>query len=271
MIRILYRNIILLFVFFLFIGCEEIIQVDLDNSEPKIVIEATISNNSNDNLVIITRSTDFYNPSEYEPVNGANIVVSDGDGNSYSFMEIESGRYINTELIPQVGITYNMTVETGNEVYTAFSAMQEPIILDSITVVGEKTPFRDELFYEYNAYFQDNPGQEDYARFKVYINGVMQTGIFRYDDRLTDGNYIDFNRFFFEPKEDIVPGDTVTIEMLTIDKITFEYFDTLRRVIASGRGPFGSTSPSNPITNWSNNALGYFSAYSMNSKSTIIE
>ena len=269
--KVYISKIITLVALVFFIGCEEVIQVELENSEPQIVIEATISNNPEDNLVIITKSTDFYNPSEYESVSGAEVIVNSENGESYIFNEIESGRFVNLDLIPEIGVNYTISVNTGDEIYTASSRMQEPLIMDSITVIGEKRPFRDELFYEYNVFFQDNPGQEDFARFKIFINDVMQTGIFRYDDRLTDGNYIDFNRFFFEPKEDIVPGDVVTIEMLTIDKLTFEYFDTLRRVIASGRGPFGSTSPSNPITNWNNGALGYFSAYSMSSKSVVIE
>jgi hypothetical protein len=252
-------------------SCEEVIQVDLDDSEAQIVIEANISNNPEDNLVTITKSTDFYTPSEYETVNGAEITVTSETGETFIFTEVENGRYVNTALNPQVGRTYTMSVNTGNEIYTASSTMQDPLIMDSITVVGEETPFQDELFYEYSVYFQDNLGQEDFARFRIFINDVMQVGSFRYDDRLTDGNYIDFNRFFFEPKEDILPGDVVTIEMLTIDKFTFEYFDTLRRVIASGRGPFSSTSPSNPITNWSNGALGYFSVNSKDVQSVVIE
>jgi hypothetical protein len=256
---------------FLINSCEEVIQVELEDAGSQIVIEANVSNDPEDNLVTITKSTDFYNPSEYETVSGAEITVTSETGETFIFTETENGRYVNTSLIPQVGRTYTMTVNTEGEVYTASSTMQDPLIMDSIAVVGEDTPFSDELFYEYSVYFQDNPGQEDFARFRLFINDVLQVGSFRYDDRLTDGNYIDFNRFFFEPKEDIVSGDVVTIDMLTIDKLTFEYFDTLRRVIASGRGPFSSTSPSNPITNWSNDALGYFSVSSIQSKSIIIE
>jgi hypothetical protein len=254
-----------------FIGCEEVIQVELENSEPQIVIEATISNNPEDNIVIITKSTDFYEPNQYDRVSGAEVIVTDENGNTYSFSESDPGVYTNISIDPEVGMEYKISVNTGNDIYSAISVMQEPLVLDSISVEKDNRPFQDEFDYDYHAYFQDIPGREDFARFRLLINGKLQVGIFRYDDRLTDGNYIDFDRFFFEERDEILPGDEITIEMLTIDKLTFEYFDTLRRVIASGRGPFGSTSPSNPITNWNNNALGYFSAYSISSKSVVIE
>jgi hypothetical protein len=222
-------------------------------------------------MVIITKSTDFYNPSEYENVSGAQVVVSDENGESFIFEETEPGIFTNRNLIPRVGMEYSILVDVGGKTYTASSVMQQPLVLDSISVEKENRPFQDEFDYDYYAYFQDNPGIEDFARFRIYINGKMQTGIFRYDDRLTDGNYIDFDRFFFEEREEIKPGDIITIEMITIDKLTFEYFDTLRRVIASSRGPFGSTSPSNPLTNWNNDALGYFSAATIQSMSITIE
>ena len=120
-------------------------------------------------------------------------------------------------------------------------------------------------------HFQDNPQIKDYARFKVYVNGIQQIGIFTYDDRLTDGNYIDFNRFFFESEDVLEAGDIITIELLTVDQPTFLYFRTLRDALASSRGgPFGSTAPSNPTTNWDNDALGYFSAFFTESKSIIV-
>jgi len=257
----------------LFSGCEEVIQVELDNADSQIVIEAKVSDNPSNNLVIISKSTDFYNPSQYENISGAEVIVSESGGNSYIFFEISPGKYSNSNLSAKVGREYSISVIYNETNYSAKSSLPKQLIMDSITVMGEKRPFQEELDYEYHCYFQDYPDVEDFARFKLYINGEIKGGIFRYDDRLTDGNYIDFNRFFFDDAdEDIKPGDVVTIEMLTIDKATFEYFDTLRKALASsGGGPFGSTAPSNPITNWDNDALGYFSAYTIESKSVIIE
>lgn len=265
------KNVFLILLLFSLIACEEVIQVDLDNAEPQLIIEATIAGPGN-NLVSITKSTDFYNPSEYENISGAEIIVSKTNGNSYRFAETSPGRYTNSSLETNIGSVYSITVNYDSKTYKANSYLPEPIIIDSIAAIGEKRPFRDELNYEYHVYFQDHPNVEDYARFKISINGELKTGIFRYDDRLSDGKYIDFNRFFFQDNKDISVGDTVTIETFSIDKATFEYFDTLRRVLATSTGgPFGPSSPSNPTTNWDNGALGYFSVYTYDSKTIIIK
>ena len=266
------KIILVLISFFLFISCEEVIEVELDSAVPQIVIEAVVTQNPENNRVIITRTTDFYKPGEYEEINGAEVVVTELNGESFAFEETFPGIYTNKNLGAKIGIEYQIKVNLDGKSYTATSYLPQPLVLDSISIKGEKRPFQDELDYEYHAYFQDNPGAEDYARFKLYINGIERGGIFRYDDRLTDGRYIDYWRFFFEPEDDIKPGDLVTIELITIDKNSFEYFDTLRRVLATSTGgPFGSTTPSNPITNWNNGALGYFSVQSINSKSAVIE
>ncbi len=266
------KIIVILVLFIFFIGCEEVIEVELDNSEPQIVIEAVVSDNPQNNRVVITKTTDFYSPGQYENISGAEIIVTENNGTSFNFEETFPGNYTNEILSAKIGSQYQISVNINGKTYTATSSLPQLLVLDSISVKGEKRPFQDELDYEYHAYFQDNPGVEDYARFKLYINGIERGGIFRYDDRLTDGRYIDFWRFFFEPEDDVKPGDTVTIELITIDKNSFEYFDTLRRVLATSTGgPFGSTTPSNPITNWDNGALGYFSVQSINSKSTTIE
>ncbi len=57
---------------------------------------------------------------------------------------------------------------------------------------------------------------------------------------------------------------------MSIDQPAFEFYKTANSVNASssGRGPSStSAAPANPVTNWSNNALGYFSAYTVSSDS----
>lgn len=255
-------------------ACEEVIEVELDNAEPQVVIEANISDNPENNLVKITMSADFYNPSEYENVSNAEIIVTAPNGDTFNFIEQTLGNYTNHELSAEVGSEYQISVKVDETTYFAKSTLSTPVIVDSLKIFAENRRFNDELRYEYHLYFQDNPGIRDFLRFKFYINNKRKSGVFRYEDRLTDGNYIEYNRFFFEDNKDINHGDIVKIEILTIDESTYEYFDTLGDALASsskGGGPSGGTAPSNPTTNWSNDALGYFSANSLDSKSVVIK
>ena len=63
--------------------------------------------------------------------------------------------------------------------------------------------------------------------------------------------------------EDVKSSDEVIVELLGIDENVYDYFNTLATILGDGQGPSsGSTTPSNPNSNISNGALGYFAAYS---------
>ena len=58
------------------------------------------------------------------------------------------------------------------------------------------------------------------------------------------------------------------IELLSLDKQTYEYYRTLQDLLFSNP-IFGST-PANPENNLSNGALGYFGAYAVSLRTLII-
>ena len=74
--------------------------------------------------------------------------------------------------------------------------------------------------------------------------------------------------------DEINIGDFITVDLMSIDKATFDYYLTANSVNASGsngRGPSStSAAPTNPVTNWNNNALGYFSAYTSSQKTIVL-
>jgi hypothetical protein len=52
--------------------------------------------------------------------------------------------------------------------------------------------------------------------------------------------------------------DTIQMQLDAIDKPVYDYFNTLQQSTLSQT----TAAPANPISNFSNGALGYFSAYS---------
>lgn len=272
----MYRLIFLLVLLSLFTACEEVIEVELDDADPQIVIEGNVSDNVENNLVSITLSSDFYEPSEYEKISGADIIVTEVGAESFVFSEISPGEYSNENLIATEGSEYSIEVNYNDIAYSAKSSLRKQLLIDSLKITEESGRFSDDVIYQIHLYFQDNPGYEDYARIKVYVNGEERGGITTYDDRLSDGNSIVFNRFQVEQENDedkLVPGDLITVELLTIEEATYEYFNTLSNVLASSSegGMMSGSSPANPTTNWNNDALGYFSAYSSDKQSIRIE
>lgn len=266
------NKLLILFIAFLFLGCEEIIEVDINSSDPQIIIEAKLSNSIVNNFVKITRSTDFYNPNEYIKISDAEITITDGEGNSYPLQEILPGRYQSVELVSVPQKRYSIEVNHQSDKYVATSYAPPTIFIDSLSYKLEPRPFRDKKFLELHVHFQDEENQADYARFVVYKNKKQIERIFLYDDRLTNGNEIDFFFFNFDEDEEFLPGDEILVELQTIDKEAHTYFRTLRRALArSTGGPFGPAAPANPTTNWDKNALGYFSAFTFDSKSIVIQ
>lgn len=107
----------------------------------------------------------------------------------------------------------------------------------------------------------------NYYRFVAYHKNREITSRRVFDDQFSNGKII-AGEFGLNDSIDFKPGDTITVELQNIDKGTYDFFRTLRNG-AAGLA-FLSASPSNPISNISNNGLGYFSACSINSGYSII-
>ncbi|MBU1095145.1 MAG: hypothetical protein CVV23_12510 [Ignavibacteriae bacterium HGW-Ignavibacteriae-2] len=248
-------------------ACEEVIQIDINDADPQIVIEANISDQTGWNYTYITKSTDFYNPNEYIKVTNAEIIISDDSGDKETLTEVEPGVYRTKSLIGQKGKSYSIETSLDGRVFYARTTIPETIKIDSVNYkLNNNFRNKNKESYEIHCYFTDPPGIKNYARLKIYKNGKQIDGIFVYDDRLTDGNRIDYSRFRFGDEDNKIElGDEVKIELMSIDEQTYNYFNTLSDVLASGGGGMGSVAPGNPTTNWQNGALGYFGGYSLDS------
>jgi len=262
---------ILILVIIFLLGCEDVIQIDVGSSEPQIVIEAKISNCSNESFVKITETTDYYDSSTFQEISNAKVTIENSKGKTFLLRERESGKYYNRSLKVLPKRNYSIIVEYEEQIYSAESFAPPIIAIDSLKCLFRKRPFQKEKKLEFHIFFQDDVEHSDFARFKIYKNNKQLKKIFLYNDRLTDGNYIDY--FFFNfGEEKFEVGDTITVEMQAIDEQSYLYFKSLKNAIAQKkRGPFSSAAPANPTTNWNNNALGYFSAFTVNKEFIIIE
>jgi hypothetical protein len=85
------------------------------------------------------------------------------------------------------------------------------------------------------------------------------------EDTFFDGNENDFS---FD-NMDLQSGDKIEVQLISIDNMVYDYFKTLANIVSGGGGA-SSSSPANPNSNLSNNALGYFAAESISSmKATV--
>jgi len=165
-------------------------------------------------------------------------------------------------------VWYNVYIEYEGVTYSARSYLNEFVpMVDCTLTYFDGLGFFDSG-YKINCFIKDPPNVENYYRLKMYVNGrvVNNDGEMDvYSDRLFDGKMIGLvqnSSVVFDK------NDTVLVEVQAIDKAAYNYFSTLESI--SGLEIIESASPSNPISNFNNGALGYFSAYSFDRRSVII-
>jgi len=242
----------------IFSGCRKIIDVDIDNATSQVVIEGKIVNQLADQTIKLSKSVALNEPSVYPKISGATVTVTDSRGNNYTFRETVSGTYVN-RMTGVPGVTYHLKVLAEGQTYEASSTMPNRVPLDSIGVV--KNSFFGEESLTAAAYLKDPAGETNYYHFTVFVNSLFIKRIYVNNDRLTNGNNLRV-QFYYNTDddgvEDLKSGDRVNVEMNCIDANIFDYWYSLSQ--QSGNGPNQGTTPSNPPSNLSNNALGYFSA-----------
>lgn len=247
-------------------SCEKVIDVKLRNASGKINIEANYTNVPGIQVIYLRANIPFTSTNVYPPITGALVTISDQDGNKYPFFETAAGTYTAANVAGLPLNTYQLTVNTKGDVYTAKSTMPEVVNLDSLLA-------KNDLFggskhkQRISVMFQDPKGISNQYRFVLYVNGVQVKRIFAFDDEFTDGKT---NTTELDQDDiDIYAGDTVKVEMQCLDLPLYTYWLTLSQ--QGDRGPAGSVAPANPPTNLSNNALGYFSAHTSQIKTIVIK
>jgi len=245
-------HILLVFLAGFIVSCQKVINIDLNSASPAIVIVGNVSDQPGPYTVTLNQTVNFSDPNSFPAVSGAFITIADNAGNKDTLRETMPGIYHTKTLMGIAGRTYNLTVIANGQTYTSSSTMPQAVTFDTL-VVAQIDGFRDTNLYP-QAHFQDPASVSNYYRFVETRNDTAVTRIFVIDDQYSNGRYIDYT---MRSDTALAIGDSVKVEMQCIDQGTYQYFSTFRE--ASG----GQTSvtPANPISNITNNALGYFSAH----------
>lgn len=274
----LYQYILISGLFILgFSSCEDVIELDLTEVPPQVVIEGFLTDQEGPYIVKISKTADFYDPNSFPPQENAVVRIFDDQGNMDTLTETSPGVYETTTIQGERGITYTLEVQLDGVTYTATSKMPEQLIpLDSITTsFEEESLFFDEGYYA-TAFFNDPPDIKNYYRLQVLVNGEVyffidlddeeaipqeDINFWLQNDKFTDGNLQDY-----EFPHTLKLGDTVEVSLAHLERSTFDYYRTLVDVIDGG-----GVAPSNPITNLQGGALGYFGAFSVTGNSVVAQ
>lgn len=244
-----------------YFSCEDVIEVDLETSQPRLVIDASISwvkgTLGNEQEIKLSLSAPYYNVN-IPPATGATVSISDTHNNTFVFIEEPStGIYKNNTFLPELNGEYQLTVVYAGETYIATEVLKPVVPIDFVEQTNNGGFSGDEV--ELKAYYTDPEDEENYYLFEFGNDGNMPT-LEVYDDEFNNGNQI----FGFYSDEDLEKDDMLRIKISGISQRCYEFINILLQQTDDDAGDPFETQPAtvrgNCVnqTNPDNFPFGYF-------------
>lgn len=255
---------IILITSFIAMSCEEVIDVNLNESSPSLVAEGSILYNSLCN-VRLTYTSSYFDTAGYAFEDEAIITISDSEERSEVLEYTGEGNYRGDAIKGLPGHTYTMSITVGNNEYQAQSKLNPPPTLLQLKYEELDIPhYTEKTIYTIKSLIVDDRYQENYYLFRYYRNNEMLNDHYStYSDRFIQSDTVAYSDYMLH----FHAGDTVKVELYAIDREVYNYFNLVNDVLFSA---MNSSTPFNPSSNFSGDILGYFMAASFDSETIII-
>lgn len=249
----------LIFILF-FSSCEDVVTLDLEAVEAKIVVDAEIiwlkGTTGNEQLIKISKTAPYYNNTTPK-VSGAQVRIENTNGDIFTFTETVPGSYVCTNFVPVLNMDYTLFVTAEGQSFTAVEKLTSVTPIDKVeqAIVPD---FGGEDVIEVTFYYKDPVDAVNFYLTDYQSDFLIFPEYELTDDDLFNGNEIN-TRFSDEDK--IKPGTILNITHRGISKNFYNYMNLLLEVY--GGNPF-SVPPGNIRgniinTNDANNFdFGYF-------------
>ena len=264
-----YFSFLITFSIFLLTSCQKEIDIDLNSSNPKFVIEGQLSDAVGDStLVHISKTLNFNQAVAYPLVNDALVTLTDNTNNTiYTLSLIRPGVYFIPNLVGITGHQYTLKVVIDNQLFSSSSVMPSSVKLESIILFPSTSggpgngPPGSKPIVILIPNFTDIKDVVNYYQIVVSRNDTLLTNIELRDDVIFNG---------LPNKRPVrVEGnikDHILLDLQCVDKKAYDYFFGL-----DGNLRQSSATPSNPPSTFDNGALGYFKVHSSSKLSYIIQ
>ncbi|WP_109298775.1 DUF4249 domain-containing protein [Aquimarina sp. AU474] len=258
-----------------FTSCETDVTNDitLNDATPRLVINGGLERNTITPLtsqqIQLTTTASFLTTEDQPFISNASVTVTNGT-NSWVFTHIGNGVYQNSEITPEIGNTYTITINWNGEIYEGFDTLIEvPQFDDFYFEFEEETLVTDAgYFVKFDTTDPINiPNFYHYRLFKndefVIVPDPGNSEVLIVSDKFFDGR----QRLGVNPNDEIAfeIGDIAKAQQLSISE---SYFDFLTELFIQ-TGNLGNPIIGNPppasirgnlinLSNSNNRALGYF-------------
>lgn len=264
------RNILYLILYVtVFVACEKEIDFDYHETTPLVVIEGRVTNECMEVLVTKSRAVD--DSVRQLGMKGATVNIIDADGTVATLFYDTATGYYRSALTGQPGHAYQLSVDFEGRHYTASSTMPpittilsaeflwQPVLSNKLLVyeVWATDPLPDER--NYYCYRMDRHSnhpnmqdkrQPDAYRWSVFDDRGNPPGRIYRDIICCSEETMDKENEE-EWKSTLYEGDTITFQLMTIDRCVYDYYASLRT---------GQNNGANPRSNIIGGCLGYFAA-----------
>ncbi|MCB0497648.1 MAG: DUF4249 domain-containing protein [Cyclobacteriaceae bacterium] len=258
-------------------SCEKVVNPDIDQSTPQIVIEGLLTNKDTTHFVKVSRSIQFYE-SGVNPIKDATVVVRHGtDTYSYTHnpMAVDSldGYYFSdTPYAGAIGEAYTLSVNTGGITYEATDSMKYVTNIDSLAVVLAPNVDDEDReagrIYQVLLFAKEPKETVDFYQFQFFSNDTLITSaesIYVFSDEIL-GDRLDGLPSPVLFKE----GEKAGVEIYSLTKEQYLFYTDLSNLLNSDGGMF-SPPPANPRNTFTNNALGLWQVSAVREGSILIE
>ncbi len=291
----IYSLLLSIFLLFFVSACERVVDFELNDVTPKLVVEGTIENNVAP-IIYLSKSQAYFSTIDLNAlansfVRNAEVYVSNGT-TTHQLREYTvpvapginfyyySNDFANlaTAFVGEINKQYTLRIVAEGKEYTAITTIPDTTRrIDSFyskPAPAGNPPEKVSVMIKAT----DKPGFGDYVRYFTKRNNELFYPGFNsvYDDQVIDGATYDIQVERGIPRNGSTPegysffdkGDTVTLKLSNIDKATYDFWRTMEFTYASVGNPFSS--PTKVISNIIGGALGYFGGYASQYRTIII-
>ena len=255
-----------------FFSCSEKIELDLNSSNTRLVVEGLITDKAGPQGVILTQSSSYFFNEPPPPVEDAMVSVSVG-GQQWLLSQESPGHY----MLPQgfagtPGTTYQLSILHDNTEYLASTLLRAVPAIDSLSLAPHPIlPGRDFLLI----HFQEPAQTRDFYMYHIFFNDSLVTDSINKvpfgDDDGVNGQYLSIPVYLFRSGDEAPqPGDRIRVQKFSISEAYFQFMIALRRNQGTVGGPFAGP-PANVPGNINNGALGFFLAAAVSEVEMVIE
>jgi hypothetical protein len=120
--------------FIVLVGCKKVIDVNLNDASPQIVVEGNIYNTAGPYTISISKTVNYSADNQFPALTGASVFVKDiTDGTLDTLKESTPGLYLTKKIKGVSGHEYQMSLTTGSQSYTANTLLPQPVPFDSVS------------------------------------------------------------------------------------------------------------------------------------------